>query len=365
MIKVAQILSKGANGGVESIVYNYYKNIDHSQFSFDFFIENESKIINKESVEKYGGRVFIIPSYNKIAAYKKCLLYYFQKENYDIVHSNISTMSFLPLKIAKEVGIKTRIVHSHSTGSFKEPIKTSLKLILRHSSMKYATNYFACGTKAAKFQFGACALKNNHVFILNNAIDINRFSFNIEKRELIRKKYSIPNNCILLGTIGRLEDQKNPFFLLKILKYLSLNSENFRLMFVGSGTLEKKMKAWCYCHKINNYVTFVNSTLYPEDYYCAFDFFLLPSRYEGLPVVSIEAQANGVYTILSDKITKEVKLTDIVCYLPIGSPKLWAEKISQKKSVSHLAMQSNLDTYNILIQVKKLENKYKDLVHNN
>ena len=140
--------------GVESVIMNYYRNIDRNKIQFDFICDSDSTSIPYEEIEKLGGRVILVPPYQEIFKYRKKLKLIFKENNYKIVHSNINTMSVFPLAVAKKCGIPTRIAHSHSTSNKKEWKKNILKNILRLFSKKYANVYFACSEKAGRFQFG-------------------------------------------------------------------------------------------------------------------------------------------------------------------------------------------------------------------
>ena len=176
-IRVAQIIGKACNGGVEACIFNYFKAIDKSKVTFDFFVENTSDIINKDVIESMGGRVIITPKYTNLFKYLSFLRKKFKQEKYDIVHSNINTLSVFPLFTAWLAGIKVRIAHSHSTSNKKEHLRNLIKGILRPFSKVFATHYFACSELAGRWLFGNRTFNKGKVFVLNNAIDIDRFKF--------------------------------------------------------------------------------------------------------------------------------------------------------------------------------------------
>ena len=325
-MRIAQIIAKGMNGGVEAVVSNYYKNMNSQDIHIDIFIENESKIINKKML-KNGDNIYLVPSYKKIFKYIKIVKFYFKKNDYDIVHSNISTMSFIPLCIAKHCGIKNRIAHSHSTSNKKEVLRKLLKLIFRHLSNMYTTDYFACGKDAAIFQFGKKRFEDGKVFILNNAIEYDEFSYNNDVRNQMRKKYKFDNSNIVIGNIGRFVKQKNHLFLIDVFKQLFEQNQNYRLFLVGVGGLKEEVMNKVKILGLDKYVLFLSETAEPGLFYQMFDLFLLPSLYEGLPVVGIEAQVNGLPCVFSTYVTREIKIRDNVYFFEINDKKKFADNI--------------------------------------
>lgn len=348
-IRVAQIIGMAIDGGVEACIMNYYRNIDKTKVQFDFFVETTSNIINKHDIETMGGKVFIIPSYKNIFKYMKTLRKIFKMNHYDIVHSNMNSLSLFPLKAAKMAGVKIRIAHSHSTSNAKEKFRNFLKNILRKFSKKYATHYFACGEKAGRWLFGNKVYDEGKVSIINNGICIDKFKFNIDTRYSIRKKYGL-NDDFVVGNIGRMVTQKNQEFLIDVFFEIQKQKENSRLIIVGDGPLLKKLTEKSKKLNINNKIVFCGAQKQIQDYYNCMDCFVLPSIYEGVPVVSIEAQINGIDCFFSENITKEVLINDNVDYISLdNSPKEWADLIL-KKSI-----------YNI----EKREESYKTFIGSN
>lgn len=320
-IVVAQIIGKTLNGGVEACIFNYFKAIDKSKVTFDFFVENTSDIINKDVIESMGGRVIITPKYTHLFKYISFLKKTFKKNEYDIVHSNLNTLSVFPLFAAWLAHVKVRIAHSHSTSNKKEHLRNLIKNILRPFSKVFATDYFACSKLAGEYLFGKRAVKKGRVFILHNAVDIDRFKFNPEIRKQMREKYHINDDEIVLGNIGRMVEQKNQTFLLDILKNLDLNK--YKLVIVGDGPLKEDLhKKTAKLHLENN-VIFVEKTAKPEYFYNMYDIFLLPSLYEGLPVVGVEAQINGVSCICSNFVTRETKISELIKFIELADYSNW------------------------------------------
>ena len=176
-IRIAQVIGKWLGGGVEAVVMNYYRHIDRNKIQFDFICDSDSTNIPYEEIEKLGGKVILVPPYQKVFAYHKELKKIFKENNYKIVHSHINTLSVFPLYAAKCAGVPIRIAHSHSTTNKKEWKKNFIKQILRPFSKIFATHYFACSEYAGRWLFGNKEYDKGKVFLLNNAIDVNRFKY--------------------------------------------------------------------------------------------------------------------------------------------------------------------------------------------
>ena len=215
-IRVAHIIGKWLGGGVEAVVMNYYRHIDRKKIQFDFLCDEDSTNIPYEEIEQLGGRVILIPPYQKVFKYQKELIRIFKENNYKIVHSHINTLSVFPLRAAKKAGVKVRIAHSHSTTNKKEWKKNLLKQVLRPFSKVYATDYMCCSELAGRWLFGDKAYNSKKVYLLNNAIDLDKFKYNESLRKKKRKELGISDDTLVIGHIGRFIAHKNHTFLIDI-----------------------------------------------------------------------------------------------------------------------------------------------------
>ena len=360
-IRVAQVIGM-SDGGVASVIMSLYRAIDKSKVQFDFLVESKSKIINKDEIEQLGGKVVIIPSYSNPFKYMKALKNIFKENKYDIVHSNMSTLSVFTLKAAKQAGIKVRISHSHSTANKKEWKKTLMKTLLKPFAKVYATDYFACSALAGAYLFGKKSMDKGEVYIVNNAIDLKKFAYSEEKRDMIRKQYGIGDKFVV-GHIGRMQQQKNQLFLLEIFNELLKKENNAKLLLIGDGPLRSDLEKKIELLNIKDKVVLTGNVANPYHYYSAMDCFLLPSLYEGLPIVGVEAQANGLPCYFADTITKEVNISGNVEFGSINdSPAKWAENIMKKKmrSVENKLSGSKYDIYT---EAKRLLKKYQEITN--
>lgn len=354
-IKVAQVIGITCEGGVESVVMNYYKNIDRSKVTFDFLVEAESKITSKEIVESLGGHIIIIPSYKKPIKYIRTLRKIFKENKYDIVHSNMNTLSVFSLLAAKQAKIKVRIVHSHSTSNKKEVLKNMIKNMLRPFSKMFATDYFACSEASGRYLFGNKTYDKGLVTIINNGIEVEKFKYNKEYNISLRKELNIPLNAKVIGHVGRFVPQKNHEYLLEIFKAIHEKNKNTKLLLLGDGPLKEEIEAKVHSLGLTESVIFAGTKADVYKYYSVMNLFILPSLYEGLPVVGVEAQASGLGCIFSDNITKEVKIIDNTILMSIDN------EIEKWATIALTMMNNCIDRIEIN---KKFKNSMYDIKNN-
>lgn len=363
-IRVAQVIGKCSEGGVESAIMNFYRNIDHEKVIFDFFVENESLIINKKEIESYGGHVYIVPKYSHIFSFQKCLFKHFKENNYDVVHANMNAQSFLALAPAKKAKVKVRIAHSHTTSNKQEHLRHLIKQTLRIFSKTNATNYFACSDKAGLWMFGKKAYEKGEITFIKNSIDTNKFSFNASARNEIRSKYNVDDSTFLIGHVGRFVQVKNHGFIIDILCELNKQNHNFKLCLVGSGPYRDGIKEKVNNLGLNDKVIFVDPVPDTSKFYSSFDCFILPSLYEGLPVVGIEAQVNGLRCLFSDRVTHEAKISDYSEFLSIDNCDLWCDKI-KSFNVGDRTKNVESETFDIKATAALLLKTYEKLIDEN
>lgn len=331
-IRIAQIIGKWLGGGVESVVMNYYRHLDHDKIQFDFICDDDSTNIPYDEIEKLGGKVILIPPYQKVFKYQKELRRVLRDGKYKIVHSHINTLSVFPLYAAKKVGVPVRIAHSHSTTNKKEWKKNLLKQVLRPFSKKYATNYMCCSELAGRWLFGDKTYDEGKVYLLNNAIDLDKFKYDKKIRDKKRKELGIKEDTIVIGHIGRFVAQKNHTFLIDIFNQFHKKEKNSILLLAGQGPLQEEIKNKVRELGLDDSVRFLGQRNDANELYQAFDVFLLPSLYEGLPVVGVEAQASGLLCFFSDDMTKETKVLDSTVFMSLSNTaEEWTGEILTKR----------------------------------
>ncbi len=359
-IRVAQVMGKMERGGVEAVVMNYYRHIDRNAVQFDFFVDNDSSCPQKEEIESLGGKIYMVPPYQQINKYLSALTKLFKENKYKIVHSHLNTLSVFPLYAARRAGVPVRIAHNHSTAAKGETKKNIMKYALRPFAKINATHYAACSRYAGEWLFGKKSMERGEVTIFNNAIDLDKFRFDPAVRDEVRRELSIENKFVV-GHVGRFCFQKNHEFLIDIFAEVHKQNPNSVLLLVGGGELLDEIK-----QKINNLsldqnVIILQNRSDVNRLYQAMDVFVLPSHYEGLPVVGVEAQAAGLPCVLSDAMTKETKMTDnaVMLNLNDGTEK-WAKIILETYKLPR-SSNISIDDFDIKKQAGRLEKYYLNI----
>ncbi len=344
--RVLQIFTVLNRGGAESMIMNYYREIDKTKLQFDFLVHRLEKGDFEKEINELGGKVYRLSPINPLfpAKYYNELRSFFKKHNYyKVVHSHLNTFSTFPLKIAKEFEIPCRIAHAHiaiekinlkniltNKESISETLKKIIKLQLKKRIHKNATHYFSCGEKAGKWLFGS----ETSFIKMNNAIDTQKFIVNEKKSKEYRTKFNLEDNLII-GHVGRFNSQKNHSYLLNVFQELLHKKNNCELILVGDGYFKNKLINEAKSLKIEKKVHFLGVRSDIPELFQMMDIFVFPSFYEGLPVTLIEAQAAGLQILASDTITKEVQLTQDIEFLSIKEqPAYWANKIISKTSIN-------------------------------
>lgn len=355
-IRVMHFVSGLGNDGVTQVIKNYTSRLNQ-HYSIDNVIvyQHHTEHSKIEELKKIGDRLYEIP-YKSEHPFANLHETYriIKKEKPNIVHAHMSLLSFYPLSVAWFLGVKIRIAHAHIA---QDNINPYMAKVFKKLNLFFANHYIACGQAAGEYLFG-----ENKFDIMYNAIDQNKYKFNLEKREQLRKKLRIQDNTIVFGTLGRLTKQKNQEFLIDVFERFHRDNPNSKLIIVGVGELrEKLVKKIRKSNQIRN-IIIVPGTNDPESYYSAFDYFMLPSLYEGLPVSAIEAQASGINMVLSSNIDKDVKYNSNVVFVPINKGATpWISAINSLGLVNRQSV-SNDNVYNIEKQYSKIYQLYLNFI---
>ena len=277
--------------------------------------------------------------------------------NYKIVHSHINTLSVFSLFAAKCAGIPTRIAHSHSTTNKREWKKNLLKQVLRPFSKLFATDYMACSELAGRWLFGNKTFDKGEVYILNNAIELDKFAYNEKYRKKHRKELGISEDTLVIGHVGRFVEQKNHRFLIDIFNEVHKKNKNSVLLLVGQGPLEEEIKEKVNKLGLTSSVKFLGQRSDVNELYSTMDVFLFPSLYEGLGMALIEAQVAGCKCIASDVIPTDAKITNNLIFLNLmDSSEFWAASV---KFDNNRSVINNIKKYNICEEVVRLYQFYE------
>lgn len=316
-------------GGAETFLMKLYRNIDRNKYQLDFCVNISEKGFYDEEIKKLGGRIYVIPCKSEdLFGFKKGLVDIVKTNHYGYVFRITSNaMGFWDLKIAKKAGAKCCIARSSNSsdgGSLKSIISHKLGTLLYR---KYVDIALAPSDLAAIYTFGKRAYENGKVHILHNAVDLDIYKFDLGQRNAIRQEFAIMDDVIVIGHIGRFSEQKNHLFLIEIFKQIHELNLKTVLFLVGDGPDKKKIENRIKELQIEDSVIFTGIRSDIPNLLSAMDVFVFPSLYEGMPNIVIEAQATGLPCVISDTITKEANITNLVEYLPLGNIDLWAERV--------------------------------------
>lgn len=339
--RILHVLGGTGLGGAESRIMDLYRQMDKTEIQFDFLVHSsaikragDDTSVRKpqfydEEIRKMGGHIYVLPKFKvyNYFTYRNAVRAFFARHHeFRVVHGHMTSTASIYLPIAKRAGVPVTVAHSRNAG-VEKGLKGVATRLLRKNLYKIADYCFACSKLAGIDVFGKKWVDAGNVKIIHNAIDAQKFTYQPEKRDRIRKQLQIEDQLVI-GHVGRFDAQKNHPYLIEIFAKLCALQDDAVLLLLGEGPGKEKAERQCEQLGIKERVLFLGNQRQPEDYYQAFDFFLLPSLYEGLPGVLVEAQAAGLYCLVSDKVTKEAQVTELVTYLDIEGPaKVWAEEI--------------------------------------
>ncbi len=365
MLNVLHIAPGIDGGGVGGVIYNYLSHMDLKDMHVEVVVRD------------YGHRQFLHDRFDElgisvhyIVQRKKNLKKHFEEISkiirdgkFDIVHCHDQNWSIIYLKIAEKMGVPVRIAHSHLTVQTSDRIKIAISNLFTASLKKTATGYFACGKAAGVYMWGSEIANSSKLYVMRNAVDAQRFQFSDSIRDEYRKKFGFGDKTVI-GHIGRFNEQKNHLFLINIFKaYLNIDSTAV-LILIGIGELEQQIRELVIKNEMQNNVIFLGQREDVRELYNAFDVFVLPSLYEGLPVVGVEAQANGLPCVFSDTISNEVVILPNTKVLKLSdSAQMWAHVIRNLANRKQNDRRDAIDLinaagYNIEVEAEKLRKYY-------
>lgn len=360
-IRVLHVVTYMGRGGLETMLMNYYRNIDRSKVQFDFLVHRSFEADYDKEIEALGGKIYYLPNLNPFSrTYLKRLdLFFKQHKEYKIVHSHLDCMAGIPLKYAKLNGVPVRIAHAHNSNQTKDK-KYLLKLYFKRNIPKYATVLFACSEEAGQWMFGGAEFK-----VLYNAIDARQYVYNESIRNDIRKRLNIEVDTIVIGHVGRFSPQKNHDFLIDVFVKLKKSKPNSKLILVGIGELQDRIKDKVNSVGLTEDVIFAGLRKDVPEILQAMDVFVFPSLFEGLGMANIEAQAAGLPCIISERVPVEcVKTNGLVKQIRLNeSAEQWALQIIES---THLKRRNTFDEikasgFDVQVNAKKLESFYLGL----
>lgn len=335
-------------GGAETMIMNYYRQIDRSKIQFDFLVNRPYEAAYEKEIQELGGKIFrmcpLYPQY--FGRYKKEVREFLKAHpEYQIIHSNLEERSYFALKEAKKLDIPVRISHSHNAPRGFD-LKSIIRYYFRANLKPQVTHMFTCGEEAGIWLYGK--KKQDHVIMMNNAIDAKLYQYNPAVEEEMRKELGLEGKFVI-GHVGRFFPQKNHTFLVDIFAEVYKQNKNAVLLLVGGGELETEIKGKVEELNLTEAVKFLGVRSDIHRLMQAFDVFILPSLFEGFPVTMVEAQAAGLPCIISDQVPPQCAITDNVEIISLQqSPQQWAERLltyqnTQKQNTYETIVKQNFD----------------------
>lgn len=330
--RVLHFQGRMGRGGAESFMMNAFRRIDRSKYVFDFVIYEDYRDVTPyhDEIKELGGNIYVVPNPNtNIFSYIKAVKTLFRKEHFDIVHNEIFFGGGINLYLAKKAGINKRVAHSHATtdGKGNKFPYNIVRPFLKKLLMNNATDYLACSHEAGLGLFG-----NNHPFIeVPNGIDLNLYSSENKNITKFKSELNLPKDSFVVGHIGRFEEQKNHMLLIDIFADIVKRNDNAYLIAIGEGSLKNSIVKKAQSMNIADHILFLGERDDIPNLLSVMDVFVMPSLYEGLPMVAVEAQAANLKLVLSNEISPDTVLSENVQFLPLdaGTDK-WAATILEE-----------------------------------
>lgn len=324
------------SGGMESVIMNYYRNINRDKIQFDFLCNTE-KVAYEDEIKKLGGKIYRIPARSKnFSAYKKALKGFFEKhaKEYDVLWMNTCSLANIDyLKMAKRYKIFRRIIHSHNSKNMDSPIRGLVHKINRINIDEYATDFWTCSDSSSDWFYPE--IRKFKIKKITNAFDLNIFKYSKKSRDNFRKKYGLKNEPVILN-VGRLNFQKNQEFILEITPKLIEDNKDLKILFAGTGEDKEKLEKMINEKNLQDNVSLIGEIDNVPEALSGADLFFFPSRFEGSPVALYEAEANGIPTVASEEsYTEERNLCSSIDTLSLKSPeKSWLKALKEKLSIN-------------------------------
>lgn len=353
-VRVLHVVTKMNRAGTETMIMNLFRHIDRDKVQFDFAVCTEEHCDYDDEILSLGGILYRYPQYvgvNHFSYVRWWNNFFARHPEYKIVHGHIGSTAAIYLKIAKKNGSYT-VAHSHGT---LEPL--SLRSIVwrmySYPTRHIADHFFGCSMTALVTRYGKkVAHDSRRAKVFNNAIDAALYTYDENARTKVRKELKIIENMWVIGTIGRLSPEKNPHMTIQILKELKNRGEKFKFLWVGVGKLKDEIEREALDSDLADEIQMLGLRTDVPQVLQAMDAFILPSIWEGLGIVAIEAQAAGLPTLCSDQIPVEAKLTEFCEFIDVDNVELWVDKLIEVKDAARKntyddIVKGNYDIHNV------------------
>ena len=352
------IVSNMDAGGAETFLMKMYRQLDRTCYQMDFVVSGDGRGYYEDEIERLGGRVFRITRKTKdFSAYRRELFDAVREDGCPVVlRIGSNAFSAIDLWIAKRAGARRLALRSSNASDGQAGLGMLLQRALRRPLTSVANVKIAPSDLAAEYTFGPMAMRKGEVHYLRNALDLDAYAFSAEKRTAIRAELSIDADALVVGHVGRFAPQKNHGFLIEVFTELLKSRPDARLVLVGKGELEDEVCAKAEAFGVLGSIVFTGVRSDVPALLSAFDALALPSLYEGMPNVVIEAQAAGLSCVVSDTVTRQADVTGLVEYLPIDNTTAWAKVLESAATVERLDTRTAMTAagYDISSEAKKL-----------
>lgn len=365
-IRILHVLGNLNYEGAQTFIMNIYRNIDRTKIQFDFIIHTHEKTGYADEITQLGGKIYSISKYkviNDIDYKKEWNSFFKQHKEYKIIHAHVRSTASIFLKIAKKYNLVT-IAHSHSTSSRGNYIERKIKDFMQKNIINYSDYLFACSVPAGKWLFGTDIVNDKRFKIINNGIECSKYKPDSQARKQIRSELNIKNKFVI-GHVGSFTAPKNHQFLLNLFYEYHKTNSNSVLVLVGNGALQSEIEDTIQKLKLQNAVKILGVRSDVNVVLQGFDLFIFPSKFEGLGIALIEAQANGLPCIISDKIPEEANISSSNLRLSLNdSTDKWIKAISSKaktekdNSLNQQVIDKGFDIPNV---AKEMEDFYCNL----
>lgn len=353
-------------GGTQAFILNLLRGLDLKRFQVDIAVSRVDKGDGiAEELRNMGCQIYTLP-YFKVYNYRtfvRCWRLFMDEHHYDIVHGHSTNSAAIYLKIAKQKGCTT-IAHSHSAGYRGNWVEQTIKKFFAKKVGKVADYWFACSDKAAERLFGREYKKYGRYYNIPNAINADNYLYDREKAKEIRRQLGVGNDEILCGHVGSFTHPKNHEFLLDIFAEVIKQNPKAKLVCCGTGELLSRIKERAVSMSIADKVVFTGVVKNINEYLMAMDVKVFPSLFEGLPIAVVEAQATGLPVVMSDVITNEVNITDLVHRHSLSdSAAEWAQTICLVRAIDRTSYQGVVaeSRYNIKTCVQLVSSLYEEM----
>lgn len=359
MKRILEILTYINSGGAAMVVFNYLSHMNREGIKFDVLaLEQPFTPFLEAKFKEMGVGVYYLPTNisKRFGVFNRLI----RSNHYDVIHSHCEFLGELYMAIAAYHGVKVRIMHSHMAGGRYSIAKNIYSYIGKWIAKRTATHFFGCGIDACKSQWGEQTFRKGKCHILNNAVELEKFRFNEQERITVRKKMGWQDKHVIIN-VGRFVKQKNHSFLIDVFWAIEKQSHDSLLVLVGEGPLMGDIKKKVDKLNLAGQVQFLGMRDDVNKLLNGADVFFLPSLFEGLPIVSIETQCNGLPIIMSEGITRECGITDIATFIPFDAPiNTWTEALLHKYSNnrSNYADIVRRNNFDLDIEAEKLRQFY-------